>query len=920
MPARRTGGTRQRPDKAGEQANLLAALHPDTGDHFRSSEDLDRFPASPDAREANRPAHAESSLQRSIPSPEQSSGQTPRHSRTSPKTWLATWDASLALTFIDPAKPAWCPATGESPFGSCLRAALDGTGNTVDQCIAASDGRLHLLQVRFVPQFVDGKVTAVQGLFSDLTDYDAAEQRLSLLETCLSRLNDIVLITEAEPFEEPGPRIVYVNDAFEQRTGYKRDEVIGRTPRMLQGPDTDAAELHRIGAALRAWKSVRSELINYRKSGEPFWLELDIVPVANELGWYTHWIAIERDITERKRAELSLREAEERLRFALDSADIGDWNMDLRTNVATRSLQHDRCFGYTEPVAEWGYDTFLDHVHPSDRERVDQTYRAALDGGREYDAEFRVIWPDQSIHWLWSKGRFYFDDSGVPYRVAGIQVDVTKRRLAEAQRRDSARRLEIVTDTANLGWWEWNLTTDKVYLSPVWKRQLGYENHELADNFDTWRSRVHPDDVERALAATSNLAGGTATDYELEHRLRHRDGTYRVILTKATLIYDESGQAQRMLGSNLDLTEIRGAEAARRESDLTLQGVIENSPVPYILSDASGDILYLNRAFTTVLGYTPADVPTIAKFRKLAFSAPKYRQWAATEIAARTVAAERGANFEPLEVRISCKDKSIRTFLLRVIALSDTGTTRQLKVLFDVTDQRELEQALIVAASREQHRLGLDLHDGLGQELTGLSLMLAALSRRVLIDDRPSIVREMEHLSSLASGCVNSARLIAHGLSPVSLANGGFVAALARLVTTVHAITPDIDVRLDANGIADHVVSAAAAEATYRIAQEALSNAIRHGKATFVIINAVVDDEELQISIADNGRGLPKIIAGDGMGMNIMRYRARALGGTVEFARSALGGVSVNCVIPLRAASAGSATGQFLVHAIRDGL
>ncbi|GAA4026807.1 sensor domain-containing protein [Actimicrobium antarcticum] len=138
------------------------------------------------------------------------------------------------------------------------------------------------------------------------------------------------------------------------------------------------------------------------------------------------------NITERKEAELRQQESDQRLSFALDSAGIGDWNMDLRTNIATRSLQHDRCFGYTEAVAEWGYDTFLAHVHELDRERVNSAYMAAMAGQGDHDVEFRTVWPDSSIHWLLSKGKFYFDDNGTAYRVAGILIDVSKRKSAEA--------------------------------------------------------------------------------------------------------------------------------------------------------------------------------------------------------------------------------------------------------------------------------------------------------------------------------------------------------------------------------------------------------------------------------------------------------------------------------------------------------
>lgn len=144
----------------------------------------------------------------------------------------------------------------------------------------------------------------------DVTHTRAQQEQLQLLETAVSRLNDIVLITDAEPISEPGPRIVFVNNAFERRTGYKREEVIGRSPRFLQGPQTDRAELDRIGAALRDWKPVRAELINYTKAGEPFWLELDIVPIADESGWFTHWVSVERDVTERHRMEEQLRQSQ----------------------------------------------------------------------------------------------------------------------------------------------------------------------------------------------------------------------------------------------------------------------------------------------------------------------------------------------------------------------------------------------------------------------------------------------------------------------------------------------------------------------------------------------------------------------------------------------------------------------------------
>ncbi len=137
----------------------------------------------------------------------------------------------------------------------------------------------------------------------DVSSSRRSQEQLLLLETSISRLNDIVIITEAGPVDAPGPRIVFVNDAFERHTGYRRDEALGQTPRMLQGPRTQRTQLDRIRTALKHAQPVRAELINYRKNGQQFWMELEIAPVDYFRRGLTHWVAVARDITERKAAE-----------------------------------------------------------------------------------------------------------------------------------------------------------------------------------------------------------------------------------------------------------------------------------------------------------------------------------------------------------------------------------------------------------------------------------------------------------------------------------------------------------------------------------------------------------------------------------------------------------------------------------------
>lgn len=183
----------------------------------------------------------------------------------------------------------------------------------------------------------------------DITELHASQAQLRLLESSIFQLNDMLVITEAEPVSEPGPRIVFVNAAFERHTGYRLEEVLGKSPRFLQGPLTQQDELDRIGAALRKWQPVRAELINYTKTGEAFWVELDIVPIADAKGWFTHWVSVQRDVTERKRAEQALVESERRYATLFASAPLPMWVFD---RVGGRLLKVNQAamddYGYSE--------------------------------------------------------------------------------------------------------------------------------------------------------------------------------------------------------------------------------------------------------------------------------------------------------------------------------------------------------------------------------------------------------------------------------------------------------------------------------------------------------------------------------------------------------------------------------------------
>ena len=154
--------------------------------------------------------------------------------------------------------------------------------------------------------------------FQDVTQRRQEQAQLGLLQKAVSRLNDMVIIMDVGQPDESGPRIVFVNDAFERQTGYSREEVIGHAPGLVWAAKSQQSEVERIRDAVKNWKPVRAEVAINTKSGQPLWLEIDLSPIADESGRFTHWVAVDRDISERRRQQheiLSLNnELEERVR------------------------------------------------------------------------------------------------------------------------------------------------------------------------------------------------------------------------------------------------------------------------------------------------------------------------------------------------------------------------------------------------------------------------------------------------------------------------------------------------------------------------------------------------------------------------------------------------------------------------------
>jgi len=269
-----------------------------------------------------------------------------------------------------------------------------------------------------------------------------------VLGAAVERFNDIVMVTEANPIDEPGPRVLFVNPAFERITGYRAEEVVGRSPRFMQGPGTSKDEILRVEAALRAHEPVRAELLNYKKDGSSFWVELEANSTASPSTGAEFFVFIERDITERKKREAFQREQDRSTTtlfsnlpgMAYRCLNDGDWTMEF-VSPGCRDLT-----GY-EPDSLIGnrLTSFESIIEPEDRKAVREIVSRAVERGDPFEITYRIRPREGGIKWVWERGRAVPGPDGPAQSLEGFITDITERKLLESQLLQNQRLESIGT-------------------------------------------------------------------------------------------------------------------------------------------------------------------------------------------------------------------------------------------------------------------------------------------------------------------------------------------------------------------------------------------------------------------------------------------------------------------------------------------
>ena len=225
----------------------------------------------------------------------------------------------------------------------------------------------------------------------------------------------------------------------------------------------------------------------------------------------------------------------------------------------------------------------------------------------------------------------------------------------------------------------------------------------------------------------------------------------------------------------------------------------------------------------------------------------------------------------------------------------------------DISERKRLEREILEISDQERRRIGQDLHDGLCQHLAGIELMSQVLQQKLSAKTKDGAVRAGD-IARHVREAISQTRSLARGLTPVTLESEGLASALRELAANAEKLF-GLECKIECGpGVPN--IDPAIATHLYRIAQEAVSNAVKHGKAPRVVIRLAVDPERLLLSVTDNGQGFPKVLPRDGgMGLRIMRYRAGMIGGLLSTESKQGGGTTVLCTVPLLARKGAESSG-----------
>jgi len=431
----------------------------------------------------------------------------------------------------------------------------------------------------------------------------------------------------------------------------------------------------------------------------------------------------------------------------------------------------------------------------------------------------------------------------------------------------------------------------EAYVSPQIEAALGFSQEEWLEDPIRWYSHIHPDDKQRwsSEAAEMFLTGNPLRS---AYRVVARDGRVLWFHCEAKMIRKADGEPWFIHGVGFDISDLKRTEEALQEERNVVTAILNTVGALVVVLDDEGRIVRFNRACEQTTGYSFAEVQ--GKIVWDLFLLPDDVERFRSALDA-TNTEQRAQEYES---RWVSRSGSTRTIAWSTTMLPGAGEAASCIIVsgIDITERKHLEKTILEVSAREQRRIGQDLHDGLGQHLTGIAFMSKVQEQKLLEKEMPEAA-DAAKIVSLVNEAIYKTRELARGLLPVVSDAQGLMSALQRWASEVEDLfrvscrfqcfTP---VLIYDDTVATHL---------YFIAREAVNNAIKHGKPAQVIIRLAAAEDQGVLTVQDDGCGIADASPGNkGMGLHLMNYRARMIGGSLDVRRTASGGTLVTCLFP----------------------